>query len=114
MTNRETTLLITTVIFLSTTIGLGFQAMHQCQYRGWKGHHSKHAERHAEMFKKADTNADGFLTLEEMAANHQQRMVEMFTTLDADKDNRLSATEMAEARNVMREKMKQRWAEKAE
>lgn len=65
--------------------------------------------KHEKMFMKADKNADGFLTKEEMLESHKERIDQMFTDLDGDKDGKLSKDEMAKGREIMRAKMKDRW-----
>ncbi len=65
--------------------------------------------RHEKMFMKADKNADGFLTKEEMLESHKERIDKMFSDSDGDKDGKLSKDEMAKGREAMRAKMKDRW-----
>lgn len=65
--------------------------------------------RHEKMFMKADKNADGFLTKEEMLESHKEKIDQMFNDSDSDKDGKLSKDELAKGREVMRAKMKDRW-----
>ncbi|HPQ51096.1 MAG: EF-hand domain-containing protein [Alphaproteobacteria bacterium] len=89
------------------------------QMSGKKGDQRQDMEKHgAEMFAKADTDKDGFLTKEEMLNAHKERLDEMFAKTDADKDGKLSPEEMKKGREIMRakfkEKMKDRMQEKRE
>jgi hypothetical protein len=65
--------------------------------------------KHEGMFMKADKDADGFLTKEEMLESHKEKIDQMFKNLDGDKDGKLSKDEMAKGREIMRAKMKDRW-----
>jgi hypothetical protein len=65
--------------------------------------------RHEKMFMKADKNADGFLTKEEMLESHKEKIDQMFNDSDSDKDGKLSKDEVDKGREVMRAKMKDRW-----
>jgi len=63
-------------------------------------------KRGKEMFEKTDTNKDGFLSREEMAASQKERMDEMFDKTDSDKDGKLSPQELKAGREAMREKFR--------
>lgn len=65
------------------------------------------AEKHgAEMFEKADTNKDGFLSKDEMLSQQRARLDEMFATTDTNNDGKLSREEMKKGRELMHEKFK--------
>ncbi len=65
----------------------------QCEGKG--NHDGKgKGERGAGMFKKADKNADGFLTQDEVGAQRWERL----KAADANKDNKVSLEEMKQAK----------------
>lgn len=66
-------------------------------------------KRGKEMFEKTDTNKDGFLSREEMAASQKERMDEMFEKTDTNKDGKLSPEELKAGREAMREKFKAKY-----
>ncbi len=69
-------------------------------------------KRGAEMFAKADTNKDGFLTKEEMLEAHKAKLDEMFEKIDTNKDGKLSPEEMKKGREAMREKFREKFKER--
>lgn len=124
MTNRELFLLLTSVVFISTTVGLAFKVScdrgHAFGHGGfggkefsdkgdWKHKDGKFGDKFRggpdRMIKEADTNKDGQLTKDEMIAAHTQRMDKMFAELDTNKDGQLSKDELAKGHKKMREKM---------
>lgn len=58
--------------------------------------------------KNADTNNDGFVSLDEMKAAHSARIEKHFARADTNGDGLLSEEERAEAREARREHMKDR------
>lgn len=66
-------------------------------------------KRGKEMFDKTDTDKDGFLSREEMAASQKARMDEMFEKTDTNKDGKLSPEELKAGREAMREKFKAKY-----
>jgi hypothetical protein len=115
MTNREMFLLATSILFASTTAGLALQGTLAKPHHGPKFGHERHFGDHdkrgprPDFFAKADTNADGFVTREEMAARQEAKLDEMFETVDTNKDGQLSREEMEKGRDLMRAKMKARY-----
>ncbi|MDY0029388.1 MAG: EF-hand domain-containing protein [Pseudobdellovibrionaceae bacterium] len=69
-------------------------------------------KRGAEMFAKADTNKDGFLTKQEMLEAHKTKLDEMFEKADTDKDGKLSPEEMKKGRDIMREKFREKFKDR--
>lgn len=69
-------------------------------------------KRGAEMFAKADTNKDGFLTKEEMLEAHKAKLDEMFEKTDTDKDGKLSPEEMRQGMQQMREKFREKFKDR--
>lgn len=78
----------------------------------FKGKQAEMEKRGAEMFAKADTNKDGFLSKEEMLNAHKERIDEMFEKVDTNKDGKLSPEEMKKGREIMREKFKEKMKDK--
>lgn len=66
-------------------------------------------KRGKEKFDKTDTNKDGFISREEMAASQKERMDEMFDKTDTNKDGKLSPEELKAGREAMREKFKAKY-----
>ena len=66
-------------------------------------------KRGQEMFDKTDTDKDGFISREEMAASQKARMDEMFDKTDTNKDRKLSREELKAGREAMREKFKSKY-----
>jgi hypothetical protein len=66
-------------------------------------------KRGKEMFDKTDTNKDGFISREEMAASQKERMDEMFDKTDTNHDGKLSPEELKAGREAMREKFKAKY-----
>lgn len=69
-------------------------------------------KRGKEMFDKTDTDKDGFISREEMAASQKARMDEMFDKTDSNKDGKLTPEELKAGREAMREKFKAKYKDK--
>lgn len=65
-------------------------------------------------FADADTNKDGFLTKDEMAAAQAKKLDEMFAKVDTNKDGKLSKEELQKGHEEMRKKMRERFKEMRE
>jgi Ca2+-binding EF-hand superfamily protein len=63
-------------------------------------HHEGKA--HGDMFKEADTNADGKVSLEEFKVQHEKRMNEMFKKLDTNSDGFIDEAEKKAGHDKMR------------
>lgn len=59
----------------------------KCGGKKKHGHHGHHKS--GDMFKKADTNGDGFIDKKEYAASHP----DMFAKMDTNKDGKISKEE---------------------
>ncbi len=66
-------------------------------------------KRGKEMFDKTDTDKDGFISKDEMAASQKERMDEMFNKTDTNSDGKLSPEELKAGREAMREKFKAKY-----
>jgi hypothetical protein len=55
--------------------------------------YANHEMGHGEMFKEADTNKDGKVSMDEFKAQHEARMNEMFKKMDANGDGFIDETE---------------------
>ncbi len=113
MTNREMILLSTTILIASTTELLVLQGtLHKGPHhrggfdRPWDG--DKRGPR-PDFFAMIDADKDGFITKAEMTAHHAAKLDDMFATADTDKDGRLTRDERQKGRELMREKMKERF-----
>ena len=66
----------------------------------------------AEHFKRTDTNNDGFLTKDEMRAEQQKRIDDLFSRLDTNNDGKLSGDEMKKGREMMHDKLKDKYKDR--
>lgn len=84
---------------MAASLGLTATAAFAGHHEGGDGHHKGQ-----KMMERVDTNGDGVISKAEFMAKHE----EMFVKMDADKDGELTKEEMKNAREAMKEKMKER------
>ena len=130
MTNREMFLLATSILFASTTLGIALQGvLHKGHHKGphherpgferrFDGHgprdergpRADRDRKRPDFFAMGDVNKDGVITKDEMLAKQTERLDDFFATVDTDKDGKLTREEMEKGRDLMKAKMKARFA----
>ena len=70
--------------------------------------YADHEMGHGEMFKEADTNNDGKVSMDEFKVQHEKRMNEMFKRMDTSGDGFIDETERKAAREEMGKNCKMR------
>lgn len=69
---------------------------------------ANHEMGHGEMFKEADTNGDGKVSLDEFKAMHEKHMLERFKKLDTNGDGFIDEAERKAAHDEMGKNCKMR------
>lgn len=134
VTNRELVIFGIAVVAVAVAVGQFINArspygmgVHGWQPRmgfhdGWRGAMDGHGPGGFGMMRgdgprgpggflmRADVNRDGTITKDELVAGANAHIDELFEVMDTDKDGKLSKEELAKGRELMRERMRAKWA----